>query len=329
MPYASGNDTAGYTEHHLSLTPGSYLGIDQNGLLAPIPSIPWTSLSATPTTLGGYGITDAATAAALAESSNATAAALTLKAPIDSPAFTGNLTAPQISTTRIDIGAPGIGWRYNPASGGQTEIVFPGGTAALYQSGNPTRPVLYFPGTIVAEAVLGQTSAVTITGTLPSSAIEPALATMSNWLPTNALSNGVAYAATGDFGSNEPIPILTYYYPVAYVNDGGELSSNSLAYKWRSPAQLRTDLLPTATATLDWPSIPASSTSTLTLPLTAATTTGTPTIALGWSASLPAGITVSQSWVSANGTVSITLANLTPAPIDPPPITLRATLIAY
>jgi len=262
--------------------------------------------------------------------STATAAALTLKAPLANPTFTGNLTAPQITATRVDIGPSGIGWRYNPDLSGQTEIAFPGGVAAFYQSGTPTRPVFYFPGTIVAEVMNATFSTSSVfNGTFGTNAKDSLFSGMADWLPTNYAVAGMTHAATGPMTSDEPTPPSTYYYPVGWIEDGGTYLNNSIYYKWRSPAQLRTDLLPTATADLDWPSIPAASTSTLTLPLTAATTTGTPTIALGWSASLPTGISVSQSWVSANGTVSISLSNITTAPIDPPAITVRATLIAY
>jgi len=249
----------------------------------------------------------------------------------DLPTLTGNNTYSGANTfSSVNIGPSGIGWRYNPALSGQTEIAFPGGVAAFYQSGNPTRPVFYFPGTIVAETMSANfTSISTFNGTLGPTAIDSALSSMSGWLPNNYANAGMWHSATGYMSSDEPIPPLTYYYPVGWIEDGGTEYSNAISYKWRSPTQLRTDLLPTATAALDWPSIPASSTSTLTLPLTAATITGTPTIALGWSASLPTGISVSQSWVSANGTVSISLTNITPAEIDPPAITVRATLIAY
>jgi len=65
--------------------------------------------------------------------------------------FTGNNTF-----SRVNIGTGDYGWRYNPASGGQMELVFPGGTAAFYQTGSPAAPYMYFPGTIQADMMVGE-----------------------------------------------------------------------------------------------------------------------------------------------------------------------------
>lgn len=82
----------------------------------------------------------------------------------------------------------------------------------------------------------------------------------------------------------------------------------------------------TATATIDWPSIPAVSDSTMTITVTGAATANTPAVVLGWSADLPEGVSVKQARVTSANTVSITLVNVSGGALDPASMTVRATI---
>ena len=84
-----------------------------------------------------------------------------------------------------------------------------------------------------------------------------------------------------------------------------------------------------ASANLDFPSIAALGEQTLTMTVTGAVFGNVPSVALGWSSALPAGIVVKHAWVSSSNTVSITLANITGSPIDPPAQNVRATVTHF
>ncbi len=84
-----------------------------------------------------------------------------------------------------------------------------------------------------------------------------------------------------------------------------------------------------AAAALDFPSIAAGAEATLTIAVAGAATANTPSVALGWSAALPDGIVVKQAWVSAAGTVSIRVANITAGAIDPGAVNCRATVTNF
>jgi hypothetical protein len=77
----------------------------------------------------------------------------------------------------------------------------------------------------------------------------------------------------------------------------------------------------TAEATLDFPEIAAGGQETLTATVTGVATAGKFAVHLGWSAALESGIIVKQAWVSGNNTVSVTLANITDAAINPAELT--------
>jgi hypothetical protein len=114
---------------------------------------------------------------------------------------------------------------------------------------------------------------------------------------------------------------------VYVVNGSG--SANYLEGQYRSPVQFSADTHPSATASLDFPSIAAGGSQSLTITVSGAVTTNTPTVQLGWSAALPAGLVVSHARVSAANTVTITLTNITGSAIDPAAVTCRAAITQY
>ncbi|MFZ4774631.1 MAG: hypothetical protein ACOYM3_04665 [Terrimicrobiaceae bacterium] len=324
-------------------------------------AIPWSLVTGKPT-LGTAAATDASAyataaqgvlAASALQAGTAIANVSGLQTALDgTPSLTGNNTfsgnntftgaisldlATTVTFQRVNIGSSDYGWRYNPASGGQVEFVFPGGTAAFYQTGSPSAPYMYFAGTIQADYLVGAISGVTInssglSGIIPINVVSDSLSdTLNNWLSIESRAGpaGVVYAATGPLSTSEPTPALSYYYPAAYVTDGGTDDPNHLQGKYRSPVQLRTDLFPSASASLDFPSIAAAASASLTITVSGAVTTNTPTVSLGWSATLPAGIVVSHAWVSASNTVTVTLTNISGAAVDPAAVTCRASVTQY
>jgi hypothetical protein len=88
-----------------------------------------------------------------------------------------------------------------------------------------------------------------------------------------------------------------------------------------------TDLIVSATGTVDYGSIAAGAEATLTITVTGAATGDS--VSLGWGAVLPDGIVVKQYWVSASNTVSIRVRNETAGAIDPASQTVRATVISF
>ncbi|MFY8215068.1 MAG: hypothetical protein ACOVMP_00530 [Chthoniobacterales bacterium] len=254
--------------------------------------------------------------------------------------FTGTVSlslAEEVTFQRVNIGDPDYGWQYNPAAGGQLEFVFPGGTAAFYETGIPARPYMYFPGKIQADTIAGNVEGVTInasglTGTIPSDVVKFSLAPpLGDWWgdETNA-PRGITWANTGPSGTSEPTPGNTYYYPTAFIVAGipGSLA-NAIQGRYRTGVQFSAQTHPSESATLDFPSIAAGGSQTLTITVAGAVTAGTPSVQLGWSAELPAGVVVSQAWVSAANTVSVRLSNITAAAIDPPAITCRVSITQY
>jgi hypothetical protein len=159
--------------------------------------------------------------------------------------FTGNNTF-----SRVNIGTSDYGWRYNPAGGGQMELVFPGGTTAFYQTGSPSKPYMYFAGTIQADNLIGAISGITInasglSGTIPYTVMSGSMGdVVSQWMAGESLAglSGITYAGTGPNSSIEPTPASVYYYPAVYVNDGGADVVNTLSGKYRTPVQLTADL---------------------------------------------------------------------------------------
>lgn len=238
---------------------------------------------------------------------------------------------------RVNIGTTNYGWRYNTNAGGQMEIVFPGGTAAFYETGNPPAPYMYFAGTIQADYLIGAISGITInadglSGTIPHAVMSgSATATVSAWLEGtgNAGAAGVVYTNTGPASQTEPAPAGAFYWPTAYVEDGGEDAVNRLEGRYLARTNATAALMPSASASLDFPSIAAGGQESLTVTVSGANTAGTPCVALGWSTNLPAGVAVAQARVSAANTVTVTLANFTTNAIDPAAVTCRAAVIQY
>lgn len=238
-----------------------------------------------------------------------------------------------LTVQRLNIGNGTMGWRYNAQGTGQMELVFPGGTAAWYETGAPSAPFMYFAGTIQADQIVGNINAVTLngeslTGVIPTGVIASSLGEIGNWLAGQTFAGviGVTYGLKGQF--YEPQPGSSYYYPALFVIDGGA-DLNRLESRYRSRAQMLADLMPSATASLDWPSISAGADSSLTITVTGADPTNTPTVRLGWSAALPAGVVVKQARVSASNTVTITLTNISGSPVDPSAVTVRAAISPY
>lgn len=87
------------------------------------------------------------------------------------------------------------------------------------------------------------------------------------------------------------------------------------------------DLIASATATVDYTSIAAGTEQTQTITVTGAAVGDS--VSLGWGAVLPDGIVVKQYWVSATNTVSIRVRNETAGAIDPASQTVRATVISF
>jgi hypothetical protein len=254
--------------------------------------------------------------------------------------FTGNVAldiADSITFfNQINIGTADYGWRYNPAGGGQIEWEFPsGGVAAFYETGSPLTPYMYFPGKIQADTIAGNIEATTLNssslvGDVPLSVLSGPLNNVAFWIDGKDLAGtiGVTYVDGGITIGFEPTPVLTYYYPVAYVTDGGS-SPNLLTAQYRTRAQLLADLMPTATSSLDYPSIAAGTDASLTITVSGAATANTQTVHLGWSAALPAGVVVKQAYVSGANTVTITLTNISASAVDPAAITCRASVAPY
>jgi hypothetical protein len=84
-----------------------------------------------------------------------------------------------------------------------------------------------------------------------------------------------------------------------------------------------------ASASLSFGAVTTLSSATQTITVTGATTTNAPSVALGWSAALPSGLVVSQAWVSAANTVSVTVFNATLSTITPSATTCRATVTQF
>lgn len=83
----------------------------------------------------------------------------------------------------------------------------------------------------------------------------------------------------------------------------------------------------TGEAAIDFPSMAADSESTLAVTVSGVTTSGKFVVSLGWSSQLETGIVVKQAWVSAANTVSIRIANVSAATIDPASVTVYAVAI--
>ena len=214
------------------------------------------------------------------------------------------------------------GWMMSfGALSGQLEMEWPQGNLT-WNAGSET---LDFSGTIRANKFEGliegnfmladDESALFDASQIVSGTIEPA---RLPW-PGGALESGLPQA-TG----------ITYIFlPATPVYLRWE-SPDGLAQPlptWAQMSQLRADLgVLSATTSLNWPAIAAGSESVLTLTVPGAATTSTPSVHLGWSAALPAGIVLAQAWVSAANTISIRLRNSSAATIDPPALTVRATV---
>lgn len=104
----------------------------------------------------------------------------------------------------------------------------------------------------------------------------------------------------------------------------------------RTAAELKTDLsLGTITgvfsgsAAINIGEVTGDNGTTFEITVTGATTTGTPSVSLGWSALLPAGLIVTQAYVSSANTVTVAVYNPTSNPIDPDEQTVRATVIHF
>ena len=152
-----------------------------------------------------------------------------------SNAFTGTNTF-----SRVNIGSTNFGWRYATNNGGQIELAFPGGTAAWYQTGSPAIPYMYFAGTVQADTIVGEISATSINaealgGQIPSAVVGQSLSpTVQNWLAWQNHSQpaGVAWTNSGPAAMEEPVPAGAYYFPAAYVADGGDDYVNTLDGKY-------------------------------------------------------------------------------------------------
>lgn len=311
MTYIQRDGAGDNQERVLTLTPGTFLRVGENGTLLADAQADFRS---------ALGIGSLA-------GNNTWSGANSFTGSVD---FT---LATDFIFPRVNIGTADFGWRYNPAGGGQVEFVFPGGTAAFYQTGTPPHPYMYFAGTIQADYLIGSISGITINasglaGTIPFDVISTSLSSMGSWLPTesNAGTVGISYAADPDSLGNEPT--AGDYYPImrtVVVVSG----TNYLNAIYRSATQLRGDLFPSASAALDFPSIAAGASSSLTITVAGIVTTSTPTVSLGWSAALPAGIVVSHAWVSASNTVTVTVTNISGAAVDPASVTCRAAVTQY
>ncbi len=140
-----------------------------------------------------------------------------------------------------------------------------------------------------------------------------------------------AFAATTDssltltleielqFAGEDPRTVLQMpIYISRDVIDQGNLVPASLPYGYLSN-----------TASLDFSSIAANSEATLTITVPGAVAANTPSVSLGWSAALPDGIVIKQTWVSATSTVSIRARNTSGSAIDPAAVTCRATVLQF
>ncbi len=198
---------------------------------------------ATATNLSATNIADFAAAALAAAPPTTNAAALAAGTLADARLSTNvpllganNLWAGTNQFDRVNIGGTNYGWTLNTNGGGQMEIRFPGGTAAFYETGNPPAPYMYFAGTIQADYLIGAISGVTInasglSGEIPSSVIGQSMSTtVGNWLawPKHSQAAGVAWSNTGPLTAAEPVPPGAYYFPAAFVTDGGADCVNSL-----------------------------------------------------------------------------------------------------
>jgi hypothetical protein len=250
--------------------------------------------------------------------------------------FTGDVSldlAETVTFQRVNIGSEDFGWRYNPTGDGQVEVVFPGGTAAFYQTGTPAVPYMYFPGTVQADLLIGTLEGVQINadgliGVVPSTVIQDSIGDLLKvWFGTETPGRGMSWADNGING-REPTPAASWYYPAVYVTDGGT-ENNVLEGWWRTKEALLGQICPSATASLDFPTIESEATQSLTITVAGASPTNTPTVHLGWSGALPAGVIVAQAYVSASNTVTVTVANITGSSIDPSALTCRVAVSQY
>jgi hypothetical protein len=255
--------------------------------------------------------------------------------------FTGaTITGMDLSTIvlgEVNIGTEDYGWTYNPAvNDGQMEIRFPGGTAAFYETGSPLAPYFYLPGTIEADALVGEITSSNITaaglsGTIPFTVMENSLGVHAGLMPTSTGqgAGGVTYSGVGlAYGPN---PLDARYWASTLVVPG-PLSANQTEWQWRTRAQANEDLMPSGTNTVDMSSIAAGGETTFTVTITnpqtneTIGTTNTPTVHLGWSAALETGLVVAQAYVSGTNTVTVRILNTTGGAIDPASITCRASV---
>lgn len=177
------------------------------------------------------------------------AAALTLKAPLASPTFTGTVLSPNftLSASESDTLSGiqyGVGWRDD-----RFTLQGPEGALQMYETGDPLESVLYWAGrftvgSLEAAEITGEITAALVTsGVFPSSVMDssmtqPLRSFVDN--SANAGTKGLTYANTGPNSQNEPTNPGTYYAQILVVD--GDPDKNYLEGRIRSKAEILADL---------------------------------------------------------------------------------------
>lgn len=152
------------------------------------------------------------------------------------------------------------------------------------------------------------------------------------WVTNKGATDTLMILCTNDAVFGNKFPARLYRLNVASeVIPGGYTSITSGVLDWtfgnkrvlrdQSTGQVLRLGPFTGEASLDFPSIDAGGEQTLTVTVAGVTTAGKFAVSVGWSAAIEAGVVVKQARVSATNTVSITLANITTAPVNPAAVT--------
>ena len=206
---------------------------------------------------------------------------------------------------------------YQDPINGNLVIAVPQGALSIYTDGSGY-PVMVWNGSIQANDFAGNINA---SGAIDASNIATGTVNTSRlpW-PVGMFVNSP--------GSNSGIPNVPVNVPYFYewINPG-DSSGGSQIINYRTASQIKTDMsMLTASASITWPALSATSTSTQTITVTGADPAVTPSVHLGWSAALATGLECAQAWVSATNVVSISLRNNTGSTITPGAVTVRATV---
>lgn len=239
------------------------------------------------------------------------------------------------STDTVSASTPGLGWENNrltlrsPSAGAPLQI---------YDTGSPAEPTLYWPGRLVAGSISnvgGSIPSDQLSGSIPIGIMQASMPPpLYDYQEGDGLAStrGVTYTIDTDYIDDGVVrePTGGPYWHKAEVQTGGTTSLNTLRGRYRTTAQLCADIMPSATAVVDFPSILPGGTRNMQVTVPGAVYLQVQSVVLGWNQPLITGLVVSQALVTGDNTVTIYLSNIkTGSAIDPGPMTVRVSVILH